>query len=323
MNHLRFQFSTALLCVLSIANVQHVGGQEVVRSTYIYKTTGDLRIRADVYRKPDDIVRPALLWIHGGALIMGNRGWLNPVQAEKYLNAGYTIISIDYRLAPQAAGTVSTVPALEIIDYRNQAHPLPVLQRLLEGASAAQIQVWAEGEANFRLSQTLGGFVFDREWLSACETLVIWTTPPGWVELRQVITCCKPGRVVVFAVDPELDQAQAFLQRLAGLVKYVLSKQAGRASLTHLAAATAQKEAAVRLGLEWWAARGNISILNADEDIPPAVDLAQEGLRLRIAPAGALDLPQAADLLEQLQLVLAETHAYRAYFSRSVFALPP
>lgn len=81
---------------------QLVEDPEVVRSTYTYKTIGDLRIRADVYRKPDDIVRPALLWIHGGALIMGNRGWLHPVQAEKYLKAGYTIISIDYRLAPQA-----------------------------------------------------------------------------------------------------------------------------------------------------------------------------------------------------------------------------
>ena len=72
------------------------------RRTYTYKTIGDLRILADVYRKPDDIIRPAILYIHGGALIMGNRSWLNPVQAQKYLDAGYTIISIDYRLAPQA-----------------------------------------------------------------------------------------------------------------------------------------------------------------------------------------------------------------------------
>jgi acetyl esterase/lipase len=32
---------------------------------------------------------------------MGNRGWLNPVQAQKYLDAGMSVISIDYRLAPQ------------------------------------------------------------------------------------------------------------------------------------------------------------------------------------------------------------------------------
>jgi acetyl esterase/lipase len=96
------RFRTALLCMLCVAGVQPAEGQEVVRSTYTFKSVSDLRIRADVYRRPDDSIRPALLWIHGGALIMGNRRGLNPVQAEKYLDAGYTIISIDYRLAPQA-----------------------------------------------------------------------------------------------------------------------------------------------------------------------------------------------------------------------------
>jgi len=90
-----------LLSILSMTGIQHAEGQAVVKSTYTYKTTGDLNIQADVYRKPDNIVRPAIFWIHGGALIMGNRRGLNAVQAEKYLNAGYTIISVDYRLAPQ------------------------------------------------------------------------------------------------------------------------------------------------------------------------------------------------------------------------------
>lgn len=101
MNFLRFQLCSVLLCVMFLSGVQPVECQEVVRGTYTYKTAGELHIRADVYRKPDGRVRPGILWIHGGALIMGNRGWLNPVQAEKYLNAGYTLISIDYRLAPQ------------------------------------------------------------------------------------------------------------------------------------------------------------------------------------------------------------------------------
>jgi acetyl esterase/lipase len=92
----------ALSLVLSAASLQPLAGQEVIRSTYTYKTVGDLHIRADVYRKPDGIVRPAILWLHGGALIMGNRRAVNPAQAEGYLNAGYAIISIDYRLAPQA-----------------------------------------------------------------------------------------------------------------------------------------------------------------------------------------------------------------------------
>jgi acetyl esterase/lipase len=101
-NYLRIHLRTILVLVLSIAGSQNVEGQEVTRTTYTYKTVGDLRIRADVYRKPGDAPTPAILWVHGGALIMGNRRGLNAVQADKYLDAGYTIVSIDYRLAPQA-----------------------------------------------------------------------------------------------------------------------------------------------------------------------------------------------------------------------------
>jgi acetyl esterase/lipase len=72
------------------------------KHTYTYKTAGDCKIQADVYRAPGDAVRPVILWIHGGALIMGNRTWINPQQLEKYLSAGYNVVSIDYRLAPQA-----------------------------------------------------------------------------------------------------------------------------------------------------------------------------------------------------------------------------
>lgn len=96
------RLSVGTLMFLFALGLQPSHAQEVVRSTYVYKTLNDLRIRADVYRKSGDEIRPVILWIHGGALITGNRRGLNAMQAEKYLNAGYTIVSIDYRLAPQA-----------------------------------------------------------------------------------------------------------------------------------------------------------------------------------------------------------------------------
>src|ERR1700736_1736422 len=71
------------------------------KQTYTYKVVGDCAIQADVYRAPGDSVHPAILWIHGGALIMGNREGLRFEQLEKYLKAGYTVVSIDYRLAPE------------------------------------------------------------------------------------------------------------------------------------------------------------------------------------------------------------------------------
>jgi acetyl esterase/lipase len=66
-----------------------------------YKVVADCEIRADVYRIPDNVVRPAILWLHGGALIFGDRGTLSPDQLERYVRAGYTVIAADYRLAPE------------------------------------------------------------------------------------------------------------------------------------------------------------------------------------------------------------------------------
>lgn len=71
------------------------------KATYTYKTVGECYIQADVYRAPGEAVRPAILWIHGGALIMGNRRSLRTDQLQRYLSGGFTVISIDYRLAPE------------------------------------------------------------------------------------------------------------------------------------------------------------------------------------------------------------------------------
>lgn len=70
-------------------------------TTYTYKTVGDLPIKVDVYRRPGDDVRPVIVWIHGGALITGKRGGPAADQRKRYLDAGYVIASIDYRLAPE------------------------------------------------------------------------------------------------------------------------------------------------------------------------------------------------------------------------------
>ncbi len=72
------------------------------KATYTYKRVGECDIKADVYRLPGKDVRPAIVWIHGGALIFGNRGSVRPDQLQRYLSAGYAVVSIDYRLAPEA-----------------------------------------------------------------------------------------------------------------------------------------------------------------------------------------------------------------------------
>ncbi len=71
------------------------------KATYTFKTVGDCEIQADVYAGAGPGARPVIVWLHGGALMFGNRGMIQPAQLERYVDAGYTVVAVDYRLAPE------------------------------------------------------------------------------------------------------------------------------------------------------------------------------------------------------------------------------
>lgn len=73
----------------------------MTQTTRVYKTFPGGAIRADVYATPGDGLRPAVVWIHGGALIGGDRSNLPAWQRRRYTDAGYVVVSIDYRLGPE------------------------------------------------------------------------------------------------------------------------------------------------------------------------------------------------------------------------------
>jgi acetyl esterase/lipase len=85
----------------SVLAASGTNGAGFSKATYCYKQVGDCKIQADVYRVDGSSGRPALVWIHGGALIVGNRAGPHPAQLRRYLDAGFNLISIDYRLAPE------------------------------------------------------------------------------------------------------------------------------------------------------------------------------------------------------------------------------
>jgi acetyl esterase/lipase len=75
---------------------------EYEKKTFVYKIIGQDSINSDFYRISNNkIVSPIIVWIHGGALIWGSSNSLPKEQLEYYLNAGYSVLSIDYRLAPE------------------------------------------------------------------------------------------------------------------------------------------------------------------------------------------------------------------------------
>jgi acetyl esterase/lipase len=77
----------------------------VTKQTFTYKSFDQTtnQLQADVYRPSDDTIRPVIIFIHGGALMMGGRGQSTKPGSlfDVLLKAGYAVVSIDYRLAPQ------------------------------------------------------------------------------------------------------------------------------------------------------------------------------------------------------------------------------
>lgn len=90
----------ALWCGPSLLSPRYQDEPYVTR-TFTYKRVGDLKIRADVHRANDSKLRPVVVWIHGGALINGHRGAVSGRVRRRMLEAGYVLVSIDYRLAPE------------------------------------------------------------------------------------------------------------------------------------------------------------------------------------------------------------------------------
>jgi acetyl esterase/lipase len=73
----------------------------IEKQTYTYKTVDGNPIQADVYTSQPLAPRPAIIWIHGGCLMYGDRNQLGEYSLQRYIEAGYTVVSIDYRLAPE------------------------------------------------------------------------------------------------------------------------------------------------------------------------------------------------------------------------------
>jgi acetyl esterase/lipase len=76
-------------------------GAELKRSTFVYKTVGDVEIHADVHRPDRSDKRPVIAWFHGGALMMGSRQGVPRQLQELSQREGYVLVSFDYRLAPE------------------------------------------------------------------------------------------------------------------------------------------------------------------------------------------------------------------------------
>jgi single-stranded-DNA-specific exonuclease len=202
---------------------------------------------------------------------------------------------VDFRLIEPAAVEVEA-SGIEVIDYRHCADPAAVLAELRAQPS---LQVWAEaGE-----KKAVHGL--DREELSASDRLAVWTTPASAEAFSQALEKVRPRQVYLFAVTEPAQSPAEFLQRLGGLVNFILNRRGGQAALSALVAAAAQTHTVVRFGLEWLAAQGQIQFTSFGDELTLA------------RGNSSIDPERSARLWQDLQFLLAESAAYRNHFRQA------
>ncbi|MGA7193210.1 MAG: single-stranded-DNA-specific exonuclease RecJ [Anaerolineales bacterium] len=178
---------------------------------------------------------------------------------------------------------------LEIKDWRLGSRKLNEIP--------TDVLIWAEGQ-----DKTKGKSRFD---LHSADEFAIYTTPPSSIELHAAIEVVKPKIIYLLAIQPAIEKADEFLARLAGMMKFAINQRGGKVNVKELAVATAQREATIRIGLEWLAAGGHLKVEDeADEIMLSAGDeIANQYLQ--------------RELYLAVKGLLEETAAYRNYFVRA------
>jgi single-stranded-DNA-specific exonuclease len=237
-----------------------------------------------------------VLWWNGGeanqptgrfdlAFKLRNSDWRGKQQTQMEL--------IDFHLVNDGVLELKA-GKLEVIDHRLTPAPWHDLERI---RNKGKVMVWAEGEEKRKIGAK------DRTELGPAEELVIWTTPASPDELRQALEIVRPGCVHLFAIPEPVQAVEAFVERLAGLLKYVLRAKNGKTTWTDLAAATAQREITVRKGVEWLAAQGKIG-WTADE---------AGGVQVS-AGTSRQDAAAGEKAWKEVQTLVTETEAFRKHF---------
>ncbi len=208
---------------------------------------------------------------------------------------------VDARLVAPPTAPAHPAPGIEIADHRLHANPIAVLQAWIDAGKP--LQTWIEGTSPADLPPGANGR--SRVELEACPTLVVWTAPPSPDVFHQAFKAVSPTRLVLLCIDPGMDTPQAFLARLAGLVKHSLQARSGQTSLALLAALTAQTEQAVRLGLSWMGGKGQAHIAH------------QSGDEITLARGPGSAAPPSEAVQAQLYAHLQETAAYRRQLAQT------
>ena len=87
-----------------------------------YKTQKNINIKMNFYKSSTNRKNITILYFHGGGLLYGTRDDLPKPYLEKFLNAGYDFLTLDYPLAPESNIKTIVDSAYEGVKYFIENH---------------------------------------------------------------------------------------------------------------------------------------------------------------------------------------------------------
>lgn len=124
---------------------------------------------------------------------------------------------IDFQITEELEEKISEY---SFIDYRNVANPEKELEDIRE--KEVELAVWAEADHK----KTVNGLY--RHEVKSAEALIIWTTPPSFSVMKDVIERVNPTRIYLFDNRTDMNTMKALIQRVLGLVKFSLENKEGK-----------------------------------------------------------------------------------------------
>ncbi len=234
-----------------------------------------------------------------------------------------SIIFEDLRIESEISvfNTLNNPP--EFVDLRTAQYPFQELVKILEENPSQDVQIWAESNTRRMLLEafekakitTSMDFLHGRDELKESEILIVWSIPPGMEEFKTVMRQAKPSKVMVFGINPGVDQPKVFLERLAGLIKFIIGSGEKKIDLNKLASATAQTLGTTKAGIGWLQEKGYITLQS--EGSLMSLDLEGDNpIMIKITNQGTENSEAASQLYQEISKRLRETQAFRKFFMR-------
>jgi single-stranded-DNA-specific exonuclease len=241
-----------------------------------------------------------LIWWHGNGLPLPDGRFDLAYTAHSSNYRGEIKIQfewVDFRQTVESISIKSRSNKKEIIhfDHRQAIQPVKELE-VFQGKP--DLIVWSEGTSSLPVSG------YDRLNLQPASTLVIWSMPPNIETLRAVVKAVNPDVIHWFITSPLEQELGFYLKSLSKKIKADLQDGQTEIDLRQIAAQLAVSTGIAKLGIEWLACEGNITLVSITDD------------HAKIAVGGSVDDFRKQSLRQALLQAFNELHSFKSYLKR-------